>query len=67
MTDHEPLILRKTVIGGQTYADDYTVIWRDLAIGRISARPVCRATCRNGAGPAISMASPVAVVDQART
>jgi len=30
---------RKTsVIGGQRYADDFEVIWRDLAIGRIMKR-----------------------------
>jgi len=35
MTDDEAIVLRKTVIGGKSYADDYTVIWRDLPIGRI--------------------------------
>jgi hypothetical protein len=50
MPDAESIALRKTVIGGQTYADDFTVIWRiasqpgdptardgwhDLPIGRI--------------------------------
>ena len=35
MTDDETVVLRKTLIGGQTYADDYEVFWRDLPIGRI--------------------------------
>ncbi|MBR1033905.1 hypothetical protein JQ584_46030 [Bradyrhizobium liaoningense] len=29
------LSLRRTVIGGETAPDDYTVIWDELAIGRI--------------------------------
>jgi hypothetical protein len=33
--DSEPIALRATVIGGQRYADDFTVIWRRLPIGRI--------------------------------
>jgi hypothetical protein len=35
MTDSETIALRKTVIGGKAYADDFTVIWRDLPIGRM--------------------------------
>ena len=35
MTDDETIVLCKTLIGGQTYPDDYTVIWRELSIGRI--------------------------------
>jgi hypothetical protein len=31
----ETIALRVTVIGGQRYADDFTVIWRGLSIGRI--------------------------------
>lgn len=30
MTDPETIALRVTVIGGQTYADDFTVIWREM-------------------------------------
>jgi hypothetical protein len=33
--DPESLTLRPTVIGGQRHADDFTVIWRDISIGRI--------------------------------
>lgn len=28
--------MRRTVIGGETVPDDYTVIWDELAIGRIN-------------------------------
>jgi hypothetical protein len=35
MTDDEALTLRVTVIGGERRADDYLVVWRGLAIGRI--------------------------------
>jgi hypothetical protein len=35
LDDPETIALRVTVIGGQRYADDYTVIWRGLSIGRI--------------------------------
>jgi hypothetical protein len=35
MTDDEPLTLFPTVIAGQRYADDHTVVWRGLPIGRI--------------------------------
>jgi hypothetical protein len=35
LDDPETITLRVTVIGGQRYADDYTVIWRGLSIGRI--------------------------------
>jgi hypothetical protein len=31
----DDLSLRRTVIGGETTADDYQVIWDELAIGRI--------------------------------
>jgi hypothetical protein len=31
----DDLTLRRTVIGGETAPGDYTVIWDDLAIGRI--------------------------------
>jgi hypothetical protein len=33
--ESETIALRVTVIGGQRYDDDYTVIWRGLPIGRI--------------------------------
>jgi hypothetical protein len=39
MTDDETIVLRKTLIGGKTYADDYTVMWRELPIGRIMFVP----------------------------
>ena len=39
MTDPETITLRVTVIGGQSYADDYTVIWRGLPVGRIMRAP----------------------------
>jgi hypothetical protein len=39
MTDEETIVLRKTLIGGKTYADNYTVIWRELPIGRIMLAP----------------------------
>ena len=35
MPDDETIALRVTVIGGLGYPDDFTVIWRDLPIGRI--------------------------------
>jgi hypothetical protein len=35
MLDNETIAFRATVIGGERYTDDYTVIWRDLSIGRI--------------------------------
>jgi hypothetical protein len=35
MPGRSTIALRATVIGGQRYADDYTVIWRGLSIGRI--------------------------------
>jgi hypothetical protein len=34
-SNSETIALRVTLIGGQRYDDDYTVIWRDLPIGRI--------------------------------
>jgi hypothetical protein len=33
--DDETIVLRDTVIGGHRRADDFTVIWRGLPIGRI--------------------------------
>jgi hypothetical protein len=39
MPDPETIALRKTLIGGKTYPDDYTVIWRELPIGRIMRAP----------------------------
>jgi hypothetical protein len=39
MPDPETIALRATVIGGKTYADDFTVIWRTLPIGRIMLAP----------------------------
>jgi hypothetical protein len=44
--------LRK-LIGGQSYADDYTVIWRDLSIGRIMKASASWRMPRSGQGPAI--------------
>lgn len=35
----DPLLLRRTVIAGQGYDDDYQVIWDDLSIGRILKQP----------------------------
>jgi hypothetical protein len=35
MPDSESLALRPTVIAGQRYADDFEVVWRGMAIGRI--------------------------------
>jgi hypothetical protein len=35
MNDPETIALRTTVIGGQRCADDFTVIWRKLPVGRI--------------------------------
>jgi hypothetical protein len=35
VTDDQTIVLRTTVISGQAYPDDYTVIWRGLSIGRI--------------------------------
>ena len=35
MIDDETIALRVAVIAGQPYADDYTVNWRGLSIGRI--------------------------------
>ena len=35
VTNDETIVLRVTVIGDQSYADDFTVIWRGLPIGRI--------------------------------
>ena len=35
MSDDEATALRVTMIGGQRYPDDFTVIWRGLPIGRI--------------------------------
>ena len=36
MPDDETIALRDTVIGGNRRADDLTVIWRGLPIGRIT-------------------------------
>ena len=38
MTDLETIALRKTLIGGQSYEDDFTVLWGELPIGRIMKR-----------------------------
>jgi hypothetical protein len=35
----EQLILRPTVIGGDTSHEDYQVFWNDLAIGRVLKQP----------------------------
>jgi hypothetical protein len=35
----ETITLRVTVIGGKRWPDDYTVIWRELPIGRIMLAP----------------------------
>jgi hypothetical protein len=35
LSDDEAIALRVTMIGGQRYPDDFTVIWRGLPIGRI--------------------------------
>ena len=39
MGDHESIIIHATQIDGQTYPEDYTVIWRGLPIGRIRKNP----------------------------
>jgi hypothetical protein len=39
MSDDETIALRVTEIGGQRYADDFTVIWRGMSIGRIMRAP----------------------------
>jgi hypothetical protein len=39
MTDDETIVLRMTLIGGEIYADDWTVIWRELPVGRIMRAP----------------------------
>lgn len=39
MLDNESITINATVIGGQRYVDDYTVIWRGLSIGRIRKNP----------------------------
>jgi hypothetical protein len=38
-TDPDALILRPTNIGNETHPDDFQVIWRDIAIGRILRQP----------------------------
>jgi hypothetical protein len=38
MTNDEAIVLRKTVIGDKGHPDDFTVVWRDLTIGRILKR-----------------------------
>lgn len=35
----DQLLLRRTVIAGQGYDDDYVVIWDELGIGRILKQP----------------------------
>ena len=39
LDDFETIALRATVIGGQRYADDFTVMWRNMPIGRIMRAP----------------------------
>ena len=39
MLDRETVTIIATKIDGQSYPDDYTVIWRSLAIGRIRRNP----------------------------
>ena len=39
MLDHESITIHATQIDGQSYPDDYTVIWRGLPIGRIRKNP----------------------------
>ena len=39
LDDFETIALRATVIGGQRYADDFTVMWRNMPIGRIVRAP----------------------------
>jgi hypothetical protein len=43
MSDAETIALRKTVIGGKSYADDFTMIWRGL---RIMSQHTCEASCQ---------------------
>ncbi len=37
--DENPLILRRTVIGGETAPEDYQVFWDGIPIGRILRQP----------------------------
>jgi hypothetical protein len=39
MSDDETIVLRKSMIGGKRRPDDFTVIWRELPIGRIMRAP----------------------------
>jgi hypothetical protein len=39
MSGHESFTIHATEIDGQSYPDDYTVIWRGLPIGRIRKNP----------------------------
>ena len=39
MLDNESITIHATQIDGQSYPDDYTVIWRGLPIGRIRKNP----------------------------
>ena len=39
MPGHESFTIHATEIDGQSYPDDYTVIWRGLPIGRIRKNP----------------------------
>ena len=50
MSDDEAIALRVTMIGGQRYPDDFTVIWRCLPIGRTMQASGLPLTCRNGVG-----------------
>ena len=39
MTDPETISLRKTVIAGKRWPEDFTVIWRGMPVGRIMLAP----------------------------
>jgi hypothetical protein len=47
MTNDEAIVLRKTVIGDKGHPDDFTVVWRDLTIGRIMKRSGVRIRLRS--------------------
>jgi hypothetical protein len=66
MTDEETIVLRKTMIGGQRYGEDYQTDlarpahWADHEQQRASRR-----TPRNGLGPVTSTANPAAATGPA--
>jgi hypothetical protein len=49
MTEDETIVLRATIISGQRHIDDFTVVLRDLSIGRIMLGGRCAASPSMGA------------------